>query len=57
MIYASDMSICNTVCMLHGSMEETGYFDRAESVASACELRENNNKLTRIRIKQDEALL
>ena len=57
MIYTSDMSIRNTVCMLHASKEETGYSDRAESVAPVCELRENNNKLTTIRIKQDDARL
>ncbi|MDB6009291.1 MAG: hypothetical protein JWL65_1541, partial [Gammaproteobacteria bacterium] len=57
MIYTSDMSIRNTGCLLHGSKEETGYSDRAESVAPACELRENNNRLTTIRIKQDEAWL
>jgi hypothetical protein len=57
MIYTSDMSIRNTVCMLHGSKEETGYSDRAGSVAPACEPRENNSTLTTIRIKQDEARL
>jgi hypothetical protein len=57
MIYASEMSIRNTVCMLHGSKEETGYSDRAESVAPACELRENKNTLTTIRIKHGEARL
>jgi hypothetical protein len=41
----------------HGSTEETGESDRAESVAPACELRENNNTLTTIRVKQDEARL
>jgi hypothetical protein len=50
-----DMSIRNTVCTLHGSTEETGYSARAESVAPAYELRENNNTLTTIRVKQDEA--
>jgi hypothetical protein len=43
--------------MLHGSTEETGYSDRAESIAPACELRENNNSLTTIRIKYGEARL
>jgi hypothetical protein len=57
MIYTSDMSIRNTVCMLHGSKEEIGYSDRAESVVPACELRENNSTLTTIRVKQDEAWL
>jgi hypothetical protein len=57
MIYTSDMSIRNTVCMLHGSTEETGYSDRAESVAPACELRENNNSLMTIRVKHGEARL
>ena len=57
MIYTSDMSIRNTVCMLHGSKEETGYSDRTQSVALACELRENNSTLTAIRVKQDEAWL
>ena len=33
MIYAPDMSIRETVCMLHGSTQETEYSDRAESVA------------------------
>jgi hypothetical protein len=56
-IYTSDMSVRNTVCMQHGSKDETGYSDRAESVAPACELRENSYKLTTIRIKQDEARL
>jgi hypothetical protein len=51
MIYTSDMSIRNTVCMLHGSTEETGYSDRAERVAPTCELRENNNTFTTIRVK------
>jgi hypothetical protein len=57
MIYTSDMSIRNTVCVLHGSKEETGYSDRAVSVAPTCELRENNSTLTTIRIRQDEARL
>ena len=57
MIYTSDMSIRNTVCMLHGSKEETEFSDRAGSVVPACELRENNSTLTTIRIKQDEAQL
>jgi hypothetical protein len=56
MIYTPDM-IRNTVCMLHGSIEETGNSDRAESVALACELRENNNTLTTIRVKHNEARL
>jgi hypothetical protein len=43
--------------MLHGSKEETGHSDRAESVAPTCELRENNNTLTTIRVKQGEAPL
>jgi hypothetical protein len=43
--------------MLHGSTEETGYSDRAEGIAPACELRENNNSLTTIRIKHGEARL
>jgi hypothetical protein len=43
--------------MLRGSKEETGYSGRAESVVPACELRENNNTLTTIRIKQDGARL
>jgi Uma2 family endonuclease len=47
------MSIRNTVCMLHGSTEETGYSDRAESIAPACELRENNNMIMRIRAHDD----
>jgi hypothetical protein len=51
------MRIHNTVCTLHGLTEETGYSDRAESIAPACELRENNNTLTTIRVKQDEARL
>jgi hypothetical protein len=55
MIYTSDMSIHNTVCMPHGSTEETGYSDRAESVAPACELRENNSSLTTNRVKHGEA--
>jgi hypothetical protein len=55
MNYTSDMSVRNTVCMPHGSKEETGYSDRPESVAAACELRENNSTLTTIRVKQDEA--
>jgi len=57
MIYTSDMSIRNTFCMLHGSKGETEYSDRAESVAPACELRENNTNLTTIRIKHGEARL
>jgi hypothetical protein len=57
MIYTSDMSISNTVRLLHGSTEEAGYSDRAESVAPACELRENNNTLATIRIKHGEARL
>ena len=57
MIYASDMSVRNTGCMLHGSKEETGHSDRAESVATACELRENNNTLTTIWIKHRETRL
>jgi hypothetical protein len=57
MIYTSDMSIRNTVCMLHGSKVETRYSDRAESVAPTCELRENNNTLTTIRVKHGEAQL
>ena len=57
MIYTPDMSIRDTVCMLHGSKEETGYSDRAVSVAPECELRETNNTLTTIWIKQDEAPL
>jgi hypothetical protein len=57
MIYTSDMRIRNTVCTLRGSTEETGYCDRAESVAPACELRENNNTLTTIRVKHNEARL
>jgi hypothetical protein len=56
MIYTPDMSIRNTVCMLRGSTEETGYSDRAESIAPACELRENNNSLM-IRVKHCEARL
>jgi hypothetical protein len=43
--------------MRHGSTEETGFSDRAESVALACELRENNNTLTTIRVKHGEARL
>ena len=57
MIYTSDMSIRNTVCMLHGSKEETGYSDRAERVAPACEFHENNNTLTTVRFKHGEARL
>jgi hypothetical protein len=57
MIYTSDMSVRNTVCMSHGSKEETGYSDRTESVAPACEVRENNNTLTTIWIKHSEARL
>ena len=57
MIYTSDMSVRNTVCMPHGSKEETGYSGRPESVAPACELRENNNTLTTIQVKHDEAQL
>jgi hypothetical protein len=57
MIYTPDMSIRNTVCMLHGSTEEAGYSERAESVVSECELRENNNTLTTIRVKHGEAQL
>jgi hypothetical protein len=57
MIYTSDMSVRSTVCIPHGSKEETGNFDRVESVASACERRENNNKLTTIRLKRGEARL
>ena len=57
MIYTSDMSIRNTVCMLTDQRKETGDYDRAESVASACELRKNNNTLTTIRIKHGEARL
>jgi hypothetical protein len=47
----------DTVFMLHGSTEETGCSDRAESVALACELRENNNTLTTIRFKHGEVRL
>jgi hypothetical protein len=57
MICTSDMSVRNTVCMPRGSKEETGYSDRAESVAPACELRENNNKLTTIWVKHGETRL
>jgi hypothetical protein len=57
MICTPDMCIRDPVCMLHGSTEETGYSDRAESVARTCELRENNNTLATIRIKHDEARL
>ena len=57
LIYTSDMSMRNTVRMLHGSREETGYSDHAESIAPACEPRENNNSLTTIRIKYGEARL
>ena len=57
MIYVSDMSIRNTICGLHGSTEETGYSDRAESIAPACELGENNNSLMTIRVKHGGARL
>jgi hypothetical protein len=57
MIYTSDISIRNTACMLHGSTEGTGYCDRAESVAPACELRENNSTLMTTRVKHGEARL
>lgn len=57
MIYTPVMSIRNTICMLLGSMEETEYADRAESVASECELREDNNMLTTIPVKHGEARL
>jgi hypothetical protein len=57
MIYGPDMSIRNTLCMLHGLTEETGYSDRAESVAPATELRENDNTFTTIPDKHGEARL
>jgi hypothetical protein len=57
MIYTSDMRARNTVCMLHGSTEETGNSARAENVAPACELRENNNMPVTTRVKHSEARL
>jgi hypothetical protein len=56
-IYTSDTSVRNTVCIPHGSKAKTGYSGHAESVAPARELRENNNRLMRVRIKHDEAQL
>ena len=56
-IYTSDMSVVTPVFMRHGLTEATGVSDSAASVALACELRENNNTLTTIRFKHDEARL
>ena len=54
-IHTPDMSVRDTVCMLHRLTGETGYSDRAESVAPTCELRENNNTPPTIRFKHGEA--
>jgi hypothetical protein len=56
MIYTSDMSVRDTsVCCTERQKKQE--FERAESVASACGLRENNNTLPAIRVKHGKARL
>jgi hypothetical protein len=57
MIFTADVGIRETFRMPHGSAEEGGCFERSDSVASACKLRENNSTLVTIQVKHNGARL